>query len=261
MSIPSLRDWHGGDRPSAAHWQEGIRAIRELSKRVDELENGLPDSAISREEWHGVIVNAGPDDADDPSDFFDSRYWVKRVFIKGADDDQPIEVDDDLMDADPPVPSSDPEKPFIIVATNEAEWPDNSHLLNTAGKVLVWVHAEHDGGDDQTKRYTFNLAPPQSYGKITDTYAGGGKYKGKMWVPTAGDVATSGDLAEDDLGQADPDYTDDILILNTREVGRSTHDLDSSGYLPLVVPLLFIQMNEDGQRVYMIDTRQSKDCP
>lgn len=93
--------------------------------------------------------------------------------------------------------------------------------------------------------------------KITGNATGGGKYTGTIWKMGSGDVATTGNLAEGDLGTTG----DSCLILNVREVGQSTHDLQSSSYLPLIVPAVLVRVNADGTKVFAINTDQWEDCP
>jgi hypothetical protein len=62
--------------------------------------------------------------------------------------------------------------------------------------------------------------------KVISAASGGGKYIGRIWMADAAgdDVALTGDLTEAELGDEDV-TTGDILILNTSEVGESTHAL------------------------------------
>ncbi len=62
--------------------------------------------------------------------------------------------------------------------------------------------------------------------KVTGNAVGGGKYTGTVWAdPTPTNPVTpfptAGNLAEVDIGQAG----DAVLIVNTSEIGLSTHDL------------------------------------
>jgi hypothetical protein len=96
--------------------------------------------------------------------------------------------------------------------------------------------------------------------KITGSATGGGKYNGRILTArgTTADVATTGDLAESEIGT--PAAADDALVLNTREVGKTTHDLSSSTYLPLIFIGQVVQTNSDGKRVVAIDGMQWEDC-
>jgi hypothetical protein len=60
--------------------------------------------------------------------------------------------------------------------------------------------------------------------KVISDAAGGGKYIGREWITSTSSavVALTGNLTEAELGQTG---TTDILILNTSEVGESTHAL------------------------------------
>lgn len=92
--------------------------------------------------------------------------------------------------------------------------------------------------------------------KVTGSASGGGKYTGTLWTPPTSDVASTGDLAESELGTAGAS----VLILNRREVGKTGHILASSGYLPLVFEAVYLRTNSDGTEVYSIDGAQHKDC-
>lgn len=91
--------------------------------------------------------------------------------------------------------------------------------------------------------------------KITGDASGGGKYDGKVLTRPVADVPDTGNLSEAELG-AIPG-SNDALVLNVREVGQSTHDLDDSGFLPLIFIGVRRQVNTDGMQVIAIDGRQS----
>lgn len=91
--------------------------------------------------------------------------------------------------------------------------------------------------------------------KISGSASGGGKYNGNLWKnPTS--VSASGNLSEADLGTSG----NSCLILNVREVGKSTHDLASSAFLPLIFPGQLVCTNSDGTPVVVIDGFQWEDC-
>lgn len=102
--------------------------------------------------------------------------------------------------------------------------------------------------------------------KITGTEVGGGKYTGNLlWldVDPATDIPATGNLTEAELGGVKVDDAGNpivIRIVNSREVGKSTHDLAASGYLPLIVPAVFLKTASDGVPVYMVDVIQQEDC-
>lgn len=95
--------------------------------------------------------------------------------------------------------------------------------------------------------------------KLSSDASGGGKYNGKSRtaLPTA-DIAATGTLAESNLGTFSA--TEDVLALNTREVGASTHDLDAAGFLPLVFVGWLIRTNADGTKVVEFDGLQTEAC-
>lgn len=60
--------------------------------------------------------------------------------------------------------------------------------------------------------------------KVTGNASGGGKYNGRIITERAASVPTlTGNVAEIDFGVIPP--ADDCYILNSSEVGKSTHDL------------------------------------
>jgi hypothetical protein len=93
--------------------------------------------------------------------------------------------------------------------------------------------------------------------KITGNASGGGKYTGTLWDTPTANIPATGDLTEAEVGVAGTA----IRIVNTREVGESTHDLASASFLPLIFVGYFLRTAEDGVPVYAIDGRQSELCP
>jgi hypothetical protein len=91
--------------------------------------------------------------------------------------------------------------------------------------------------------------------KITGNATGGGKYTGRTISAATSDVSNSSDLAEGDLGTVAS--ADNCLILNTGEIGESTHDLTDSdsddGNLYHVGAI--IRTNSDGTVVVQINDR------
>jgi hypothetical protein len=59
--------------------------------------------------------------------------------------------------------------------------------------------------------------------KVTGNASGGGKYLGRIVKDTGSPATETGNLAETDFGELPA--TDNALILNAQEVGKSTHDL------------------------------------
>jgi len=93
--------------------------------------------------------------------------------------------------------------------------------------------------------------------KVTSNASGGGKYNGKV-VYGASSASASGNLAESDFGTVHTSET--ILALNVREVGKSTHDVSSSTYLPLVFLGIVIGLNTSGSIIVAFDGMQWQDC-
>lgn len=94
--------------------------------------------------------------------------------------------------------------------------------------------------------------------KITGNAAGGGKYTGRILRAADGDVTASTNVSEASFGNIPG--ADDALVINSREVGKSTHDIGASGALPLIFLGLLVQTNSDGKIVVAIDGAQWKDC-
>ena len=94
--------------------------------------------------------------------------------------------------------------------------------------------------------------------KISSNASGGGKYNGKS--VTGGSIASDTvDLAESDFGTINS--TEDLLCLNVREVGKSTHDISNSTYLPLIFIGDVIGMTSDNKQIVAFDGYQWEDCP
>ncbi len=93
--------------------------------------------------------------------------------------------------------------------------------------------------------------------KITGSASGGGKYTGRIFTGSSSASGT-GTLAETDLG-TDP-ATENALILNSREVGQSTHDLASASFLPLLFLGMNIGTTTTGLTIVMIDGAQWENC-
>lgn len=101
--------------------------------------------------------------------------------------------------------------------------------------------------------------------KITGSAAGGGKYTANIWVRPDfdADIPATGNLSEAELGSVLKDSDGNTIVVrvvNVREVGKSTHDLESSGYLPLIMPATFLKYANDGVAVYVVNVIQQKDC-
>lgn len=94
--------------------------------------------------------------------------------------------------------------------------------------------------------------------KITGNATGGGKYTGIVFTTPAAMAVETGDLSEADLGQASGQVA---LILNVREVGKTTHDLTAGDYLPLVFVGKKLGVNASGSVVVAVDVVQQEDCP
>lgn len=96
--------------------------------------------------------------------------------------------------------------------------------------------------------------------RIVSNASGGGKYNGVIVDPyPTSDVSSSGDLSESELGTADPDFPN-ALVLNLREMGRSTHDIEANDYVPTFFLGVVIRTNDDGTRVVVIESDQWEDC-
>ena len=92
--------------------------------------------------------------------------------------------------------------------------------------------------------------------KISSSASGGGKYNGKT-VSGLSSATGTGNLAEADFGTVNS--TEDLLCLNVREVGKSTHDVSSSTYLPLIFIGIIIGY-ASGKAIVAFDGMQWQDC-
>lgn len=122
--------------------------------------------------------------------------------------------------------------------------------------VVRQVERTRPSASGKSARFVTAVRRTSELVKVTGAASGGGKYNGTIWFYPESDVSESGNLTEADLGIAGPE----ILILNTQEVGEATHDLATSGRLPLLFVGHLRRVNADGTRVYAIDGDQWEDC-
>lgn len=93
--------------------------------------------------------------------------------------------------------------------------------------------------------------------KITGNAAGGGKYTGYLVKLPTVNIPATGNLTEAEVALVEVNV---VRIVNRREVGKSTHDLAASGFLPLIFDAVFLKTADDGVAVYAIDGAQQEDC-
>jgi hypothetical protein len=94
--------------------------------------------------------------------------------------------------------------------------------------------------------------------KVTSAASGGGKYNGRIWpLPTTA-IAATGNLAATELG-TDPG-SDNALILNNQEVGKSTHDLTTATVVVQFFNGIIIGATSDGITVVEIDGIDWENC-
>lgn len=158
-----------------------------------------------------------------------------------------------------------------VIATNLAELKSDgtsvgTHLVPTGQNVIV-LRIMNRGGKSSGGSASASSAAISQYVfwwstdggclvKPTAAGSGGGKYTGNIWTPPTSDISASGTLVESDIGTAGTS----CIILNTREVGKTTHDIAFSGFLPLIFPGRIIHINADGTPVVAIDGNQWEDC-
>ncbi len=131
-------------------------------------------------------------------------------------------------------------------------------LAEVEGGEDAYVVLEIDGVADgqNVKRYIRIKGGSNTMVKVTGSASGGGKYSGVLWTTPTSNIAATGNLSEGEVGVSG----DAVRIVNVREVGKSTHDLASSGFLPLIFPAVFLKVADDGVPVYAIDGLQWEDC-
>lgn len=138
------------------------------------------------------------------------------------------------------------------------------HLAEIAGYGAPLIAGQYVGGRfalmSQADEMTFivdNAGLTSVQVKITGNATGGGKYVGRLvkGSSTANDIDN---LTEADLGTASG--SEDCLILNRREVGSAGHDLEATGYLPVVFDGRPIGYTTDGKLIVTIDGGQQEDC-
>jgi hypothetical protein len=86
--------------------------------------------------------------------------------------------------------------------------------------------------------------------KVTGAASGGGKYNGKIFTAPTTTPAATGNLAESDIGVLPT--SDDCLIFNTPEIGKSTHDLTNGTPVISVFPGAMRGSTTDGLPVVVI---------
>lgn len=92
--------------------------------------------------------------------------------------------------------------------------------------------------------------------RITSEATGGGKYNGTLLAAASSAIALTGNVSLGSTGES-------VLVLNTREEGASTHDLDVSGdYQPTVFIGVYVGQSDESpsRRVFAIDGVQQEDC-
>ncbi len=113
-----------------------------------------------------------------------------------------------------------------------------------------------DRGGVEKPHYSLNATPLTAWVKVTGSASGGGKYTGAILGAPTADIAATGDLTEAEVGAGSVV----CRIVNTREVGASTHDLAAAAYLPLVFHGRLVRVNTDNVPVFAIDGAQQEDC-
>jgi len=256
-----LTEWNRGDRFSAAHLNETVNAIREL--RISTGVGGAADAFTLRPHI-GLLTDAGPNDEDN---FTDERYWVKiqRAEPNTADTsgeiDAVVELADQkiLVGTEFNVPAS-----IIVCATNLAEARTHSHALrdgdDTGLAVIVWAMVDSDEESPRC-RWVFNLT--NVWGeivtvKVTGNASGGGKYTGRILLPTESDVSASGDMGDSELGILPA--ADNALVLNLQERALSTHALTTGSHDVNHFIGRVERINSDGTYVVHINGIPPYDC-
>jgi hypothetical protein len=95
--------------------------------------------------------------------------------------------------------------------------------------------------------------------KVTTAASGGGKYNGRILKSSQTAVAATGTLAEADLGTVPS--SDNCLVLNGAEVGKSTHDLTTGTPVAKVfVGFLIPKWSTDNKLVVVINGMDWEAC-
>lgn len=105
-----------------------------------------------------------------------------------------------------------------------------------------------------------SLPPTVGFFVLTGSATRYGTYTAHRLLPPTSqfDTTTASTFSSSDIGTS---TTDSVYLINVREEGKSTHDLDSGGtFLPMKFFGVFNQMAADGKLCYLIDGRQGEAC-
>jgi hypothetical protein len=262
-----LDEWGADEDLSAAKLNQPVNAIKQLRAGGPHGSGGSGVPGIRP--LLARIVAAGPRGvAGGDDDWYDARYWCELV-VSRPHTEAGTGSENQLLVFGRNRHHSGDGSPEIVAATNLSEYyagpePTDfacSHGLRPGTLVLLFPVFPATGTSwGAARQYVFcggrrDAAPV----KITGSASGGGKYVGQLLHPVLRDtdIPAAGDLTEAEIRGGD---LEEIRIINSREVGKSTHDLASSAFLPLIFIGTFIKVADDGVAVYMIDGAQQEDC-
>lgn len=256
----NLDEWTKGDRVGAAKLNQSINAIKQLRQRMGGAEGPGGAVGMGMPPMLARVTTAGPNGE---ANYSDSRYWVKFALIDTeGSTSQPNTAILDIRDRSRSLASPTPSdaSPDVVTATNlaEAAYSNNAGAHALSDGQPVWVFPVYDSADVQTKRWVFSVQPEYTrLVQVTGSASGGGKYTGSLLARPASDIPAAGNLSAAEVTSG---TIETIRIVNTREVGQSTHDLASASFLPLVFVGVYLKTANDGVAVYAIDGQQWENC-
>lgn len=94
--------------------------------------------------------------------------------------------------------------------------------------------------------------------KVTSAASGGGCYNGRVFDPPATLVAGTATLAESHMG-TEPG-ADNAIVMNSAEVGKTTHDLTNGTPVAKVFVGVLLGVNTNGRQLVAINGVDWEDC-
>jgi hypothetical protein len=215
----------------------------------------------------GVIVGEGPmtvpedgGEAAPEEDFTDERYWVKWLGITEGDYGGRIgNVADETSFIIEPEEDENGGLAVLspAIVTNLCEHAYGGHGLPVDETKFVWCWQIKDVGGNHV--WLMNEAV-QPWIKVISDATGNGKYNAKLLLsPSHGTVLDDSDNLTEamcgDLG------TETVFAFNVREVGASTHIIDT-GDLPILFAARYIGSTADETPIpcFIFDGLQHEEC-
>jgi hypothetical protein len=218
--MQTLTEWKRGDKPLAAHFNEPVRALKNIlpitgTGGISVTSSGagtairLEQEPWTKQSWLGVIVNKGPAVASGSNgsqtylpNWTDARYWVKPIAIDDAVDDargtdtSEFFTEDAICTWQEDQPEKDEQerylRPYPVTVVNLSE---GGGMTDDAGTVkaqpskgshtlltgrIVRVWAEYDAQDPPCLHWVMSETDELYIVKFTGERPLGGYYEGQL---------------------------------------------------------------------------------